>query len=81
MPRVMENPKPVKIVSDELNCYATIQRSMISAVTACLRLKDKKGKHSRAQITKLREIKKWAENQYDETVNAMMDEASNPTKG
>lgn len=72
MPRVMENPTPVKIITDEINCYATIQRSCISAITACLRMKNKKGKHINPQIDKLREIKKWAEKSYDACVDVEM---------
>lgn len=81
MPRVMEKVVPVKLTTDEINCYATIQRSMISAITACLRLKDKKGKHTKAQIEKLRELKKWAENQYDMCVIGELDESGNPAEG
>lgn len=84
MPRVMEKVTPVVIATDEINCYATIQRSCISAITATLRLnksKDRtKGKHINPQLTKLREIKKWAENQYDACVDAETDDSTNTSE-
>lgn len=73
MPRVMEKVVPVTITTDEINCYATITRSCISGITALLRLNKSrdvtKGKHINPQIDKLREIKKWAESQYDGCVD------------
>lgn len=79
MARVMENPTPVRITTDELNCYATIQRSCISAITACLRMKNVKGKHINPQLDKLREIKKWSECGYDSSVDKYIAEEA-PTK-
>ncbi len=59
MPRVMEKIIPVRISTDSLNCYATIQRAMITATTACLRL----GDHEHAE--ELRRFKNWSAEQYD----------------
>lgn len=60
MARTMEKIIPVKITTDALNCYATLQRAMITATTACLRLNDKKS----AEICK--KMKNYASEKYDE---------------
>lgn len=78
MARTMTNVTPVRITTDELNCYATIERSCISAITACLRMEQIKGKHINPQLNKLREVKSWAQNSYDQTVDKYLAEA--PTK-
>lgn len=62
MSRTMEKIIPVKITTDEINCYATIQRSMITATTAALRLKDNKA----AELFKKQRI--WASEKYDEAL-------------
>lgn len=46
MARVMEKIIPVKITTDEIQCYATIQRAMISATTAALRLNNRQAAES-----------------------------------
>lgn len=70
MPRVMEKVVPVKIMTEEINCYATISRSCISATTACLRMKGIKGKHINDKLKMIREIKRWADNNYNACIDA-----------
>lgn len=41
MARVMEKVRSARTTTEKLNCYATIERSMIAASTAALRLGDK----------------------------------------
>lgn len=83
MAKTMTKITPVQIVTDEINCYATIQRAMIAAITACLRLQTKKGsrKHINPMLNKLREAKRWAENSYDACVDKYVDDAGNPAEG
>lgn len=81
MPRVMEKVIPVKITTDEINCYATINRNMIGGITACMRLLNKKGIHAKAQIKKLQEVKKWAEAHYDGCIESEMDLITSPPEG
>lgn len=57
--RMMEKITPVKIISDELSCYSTIQRSMISAINASLRLGDYK------HTEMFNELRKWASDNFD----------------
>lgn len=67
MARVMEKAVPVKVVGDELNTYATIIRSMISATTAALRL----GETEAAETFSIQ--KDWANDEY----NKRLDEIKN----
>lgn len=69
MPRIMEKVTPVKITADEINCYATVQRSCISAVTACLRVKDME------HVNEFMKLKHWAEKMYDGKVKQQLAES------
>lgn len=42
MSRPMTRVVPVRLTTDEINCYATIMRAMVTATTAALRLGDDK---------------------------------------
>lgn len=68
MPRVMEKVIPVKITADEINCYATISRSCISAITACTRL----GMFEKVQ--EFKKLKHWADGKYDTKVDQHLSE-------
>lgn len=85
MPRTMEKIIPVRISTDEINCYATIQRSCLAGIAALLRIaksnEASKGKHLNPQITKLRELKHWAEGQYDSLVDDEVNDCGNPAEG
>lgn len=59
MARVMEKVIPAKTTVEQINCLATIERAMITASTAALRLGDKE---NAATFCKL---KNWAADQYN----------------
>lgn len=63
MARVMEKVVPVKVIGDEANAYATIIRSMISATTAALRLKE----YDAAESFALQ--KDWANDEYNKCLD------------
>jgi len=54
---------PVKVVSDKIHCYATIQRSMMAAITACMRLDDQE------KMAELNAIRQWASDKFDDYVD------------
>lgn len=59
MARTMEKILPVKTSIEELNCWGTIERSMLSATNAALRIGDKKLAET------LRKLKNEAANKYN----------------
>ncbi len=71
MARIMSKIVPVKVVSEEINCYATIQRSMLAAVTACLRLGNDE------KMDELNEIRRWASDKFDSIVASKTGESDN----
>ncbi len=71
MARIMSKVVPVKVVSEEINCYATIQRSMLAAVTACLRLGNDE------KMDELNEIRRWASDKFDSIVASKTGESDN----
>lgn len=76
MARVMQKVTPVRIATDEVNCYATIMRSMISATTAALRL----GDHELAN--KFKALKNNASESYDKAIaKHEMEIPNNPSLG
>lgn len=75
MPRIMEKVVPVKITADEVNCYATIMRSCIAGVTACLRIKDAE------HVEEFQNLKDWASKMYDQKVEQQLHESGNPATG
>lgn len=85
MPRTMEKIVPVRITTNEINCYATIQRSCLAGITALLRIAKNgevsKGKHINPQLESFRKLKTWAENQYDACVDAEINNCGNPAEG
>lgn len=76
MSKTMTKVIPVKVITDEMNCYATIQRSMLSAITACLRLGDDE------KAEQFNDLRKWASAQFDIKVGEKKREAkANPALG
>lgn len=76
MARTMTKVIPVKVISDEMNCYATIQRAMLSAVTAALRL----GNAEKAE--EFNDLRKWASAQFDiKVTQKKREDKSNPALG
>lgn len=80
MARVMEKIVPVKIMAEEINCYSTMERSCISAITACLRVRAKAVKDGDTkkvvkidkQIEVFHSMKKQAIADYDNLVAKSM---------
>lgn len=75
MSKIMSKVVPVRIASDEVNCYATIERSCLAAITACMRLGDQKHAES---FTKL---KAWANGNYQDKVDEHFSNSGNPAQG
>lgn len=65
---------PVKITSDEVNCYATIERSCLAAITACMRLGDQR------HVESFIKLKAWASGSYQDKVDEHFSGGS-PAKG
>lgn len=68
MSRTMEKIIPVRISTDAINCYATIQRAMITATTACLRLGDTE------HAEEFCRFKDWSSEQYNKVFQKHVDE-------
>lgn len=76
MARTMEKIIPVKITTDEVQCYATEMRSNISATIAAARRGDTK------QVKVYLQLKNMANAKFDEMVMRHLSEiADNPAKG
>lgn len=63
MARTMSKVIPVGVITDQIHCYATIQRSMMTAITACMRLNDDQC------VDELNKIRQWASMRFDECVD------------
>lgn len=64
----MEKVTPVRVTTDKVNCYATVERSCISAITACLRLGDED------HANKFVQLKQWAAGNYQDQVHERFEE-------
>lgn len=70
----MEKVIPVKITTDKINCFATISRSCISAITACARL------NNMEKADEMKKIKHWADEQYDYLISKHIRETNAASK-
>lgn len=73
MAKVMTKVVPVRIASDAVNCYATIERSCLAAITACMRLGDQE------HADKFTKLKAWANGNYQDKVDEHF--TSTPAQG
>lgn len=74
MSRIKEKVQTVKIARDAVNCYATIERACLAAITACMSLNDEN------HADKFSKLKVWAAGNYQEKVDEHFS-GGNPAQG